>query len=315
MLLSVIVPCYNVEGSVRKTLNSLLSQNFNDYEIIAVDDGSQDSTPQILKEFEGISPLVKVINKTNGGVSSARNVGLGIAQGEYIFFLDSDDYVLPNFFQVINDEIKKKHFPGILSFGFFWDKKKRSIMPKSTGIKYFKRFLLGYENIMIWSFIAKKSLYDNFELRFEQDLSYAEDYHLFYRLFYLSQDIHTIKKVLINYTDNANSAMHKELSVSYLSSLESFTRLYVFFVRQGETGFYLKAMKNILIQNYLSLRWKYLANNNRSTKLNEIFKRHRASIPILPPLQLSPFFIYNMIYSLILYIRDSEFRNKYKFNV
>ena len=308
MLLSIIVPCYNVEASLRKTLDSLLCQNYTDYEIITINDGSTDSTLSILKEYEKNFQMVKVIDKKNGGVSSARNLGLDMAQGEYIFFLDSDDYVYPNFFKIITEELQKKRYPGIIAFGFFWEKKKRNVAPKATGMKYFKRFLLGYENIMIWSFIAKKSLYDKYSLKFDSSLSYAEDYHLFYRLFYLSQDIHTIKTILIHYTDNANSAMHKKLSAAYLSSLDSFVKLDKFFVENGETGFYHRTMRNIQIQNYLSLKRKYLASREKDQLLDSLFKKYRMLVPSLPPLQLSPFFLYNLIYTIILHVRDSEFR-------
>lgn len=312
MLLSVIIPCYNVESSVRKTLDSLLTQNFTDYEIIAVNDGSKDSTLSILKEYETNYPLVKVIDKPNGGVSSARNKGLDVAKGDYIFFLDSDDYVYPNFFQTVTEEIKKKNNPGIIAFGFYWEKRQKDVLPQSTGINYFNRFLKGYENIMIWSYVARRSLYEDFRLRFDTTLSYAEDYHLFYRLFYLSQDIQVIKKAIIYYTDNANSAMHKKLSPSYLSSLESFVKLDNFFVENGETGFYHKAMRNIQIQNYLSLRRKYLAFGEKDDVLDSLFLKYRWLVPTFPPFQLSPFFAYNLIYTTLLWIKDPDFRTMKK---
>lgn len=96
MLLSIIIPCYNAEPWMALCLDSILSQGVDDMEIIAVNDGSKDLTLEILRDYSSRYPaIVKVIDKPNGGVSSARNAGLDIAQGEYIMFVDADDILLP----------------------------------------------------------------------------------------------------------------------------------------------------------------------------------------------------------------------------
>lgn len=91
MKLSIIVPVYNVEKYLAKCLESLLSQDTEDYEVIVVNDGSTDDCPQILEGFH--SPRLRVFSKPNGGQSSARNFGLERARGEYVFFVDSDDFI------------------------------------------------------------------------------------------------------------------------------------------------------------------------------------------------------------------------------
>ena len=90
---SVIVPVYNAEKHLYRCIDSLLSQSFTDFELILVDDGSPDNCPAICDEYAAKDPRVVVIHKKNGGVSSARNAGLDIANGKYITFCDSDDYV------------------------------------------------------------------------------------------------------------------------------------------------------------------------------------------------------------------------------
>lgn len=92
MRFSIIIPCYKVEQYLHQCVDSVLVQTFEDYEIILVDDGSPDSCPAICDEYSKKSNKVKVIHKTNGGLSDARNAGLDIAQGEYVMFLDSDDW-------------------------------------------------------------------------------------------------------------------------------------------------------------------------------------------------------------------------------
>lgn len=90
-LLSIIVPIYNVEPYLRACLDSILRQNFTDYELILIDDGSLDDSGKICDEYASSDKRIIVIHKKNGGVSSARNAGLDIARGEYITFVDSDD--------------------------------------------------------------------------------------------------------------------------------------------------------------------------------------------------------------------------------
>lgn len=96
-LISVIVPIYKVEAYLSKCVNSLLAQTYENIEIILVDDGSPDNCPQVCDEFAKSYANVKTYHKENGGLSSARNYGVERANGEYVAFVDSDDYVEPNY--------------------------------------------------------------------------------------------------------------------------------------------------------------------------------------------------------------------------
>lgn len=95
--ISVIVPIYKVEPYLRRCVDSLIRQSYEDFELILVDDGSPDNCGVICDEYAAADPRVQVIHKTNGGLSDARNAGLEIARGEYIAFVDSDDWVAPNY--------------------------------------------------------------------------------------------------------------------------------------------------------------------------------------------------------------------------
>lgn len=92
-MISVIIPIYNVEKYLPKCVDSVINQTYKDIEIILVDDGSPDRCPEICDEYTKIDDRIKVIHKLNGGLSDARNAGLDIATGEYIGFIDSDDYI------------------------------------------------------------------------------------------------------------------------------------------------------------------------------------------------------------------------------
>ena len=125
MKLSIIVPIYNVAPFLRKCVDSLLAQDISDYEIILVDDGSTDDSgaiadeltayPQPLPERRGV--LMKVIHQENKGLSAARNTGIAVAQGEYIMFVDSDDYLQPNVLRTLMEQIERNNL-DVLRFRY-----------------------------------------------------------------------------------------------------------------------------------------------------------------------------------------------------
>ena len=99
--ISIIVPVYNVEKYIAECIESVLNQNFEDYELILVDDGSKDNSLSICREYAEKDERIRVFSKENGGVSSARNFGFDKAEGEYITFIDSDDYVSPDYCSIL----------------------------------------------------------------------------------------------------------------------------------------------------------------------------------------------------------------------
>jgi len=106
--ISVIVPIFNVEKYLKISIDSVLGQSFKDYELILVDDGSPDSCPAICDEYAAVNECVKVIHKENGGLSDARNAGISVAIGQYLLFLDSDDYIADGSFEKISQTIKHR---------------------------------------------------------------------------------------------------------------------------------------------------------------------------------------------------------------
>lgn len=105
--ISIIIPFYNVEKYIAKCIDSILTQTFTDFECILVNDGSPDNSPEICNEYAKKDERIKVIHKENGGVSSARNAGLNIAQGKWITFVDSDDWINDNYLKIMYDNAIK----------------------------------------------------------------------------------------------------------------------------------------------------------------------------------------------------------------
>lgn len=106
-IISILVPIYKVEVYLQRCIDSVLSQDFEDYELILVDDGSPDRCPVIVDEAARKNSRVKSVHKENGGLPSARLAGFHVAQGEYVVFLDSDDWLLPGALQLLYDNIQK----------------------------------------------------------------------------------------------------------------------------------------------------------------------------------------------------------------
>jgi glycosyltransferase involved in cell wall biosynthesis len=104
MKFSIIIPAFNVEIYLRQCLDSVLTQSFTDYEVICINDGSTDESGDILNEYSRVNRNIKVIHQENKGLSAARNAGIKIAQGKYIFFLDSDDWLEPNALKILTDK-------------------------------------------------------------------------------------------------------------------------------------------------------------------------------------------------------------------
>ena len=107
--ISIIVPIYGVEQYLRKCVDSLLNQDIpsSEYEIILVDDGSPDTCPQICDEYAAADENIRVVHRENGGLSAARNSGIEVAQGEYIMFVDSDDYIEPNVLKGLQLQVER----------------------------------------------------------------------------------------------------------------------------------------------------------------------------------------------------------------
>lgn len=108
-LISVIVPIYNVEKYLARCVDSIVNQTYINLEIILVDDGSPDLCPQMCDDYAEKDSRIKVVHKKNGGLSDARNAGMAVATGEYIGFIDSDDYVSDDFFECLLDVMNKEN--------------------------------------------------------------------------------------------------------------------------------------------------------------------------------------------------------------
>lgn len=118
-MITVVVPVYNVENYIKKCVESILNQTYRKLEIILVDDGSTDKSGEICDEFSVIDSRIKVIHKKNGGLSDARNAGLKIATGNYVTFVDSDDYIAVDMYRTMIEAMNRnKAEIGVCGIGY-----------------------------------------------------------------------------------------------------------------------------------------------------------------------------------------------------
>lgn len=164
---SIIIPCYNVEKYVKQCINSILSQSINDYEIIVVNDGSTDNTYRIIKENYEKNAYIKIINQKNKGLAESRNVGINNASGEYLIFIDSDDYwedskalqKIKDYIEKFNNDIILIGYTKIFSNNKLTTKKKIGFS-QEKGVEYLIK--TNYYKACAWDkIIRKKVIKDN----------------------------------------------------------------------------------------------------------------------------------------------------------
>ena len=221
MKVSVIVPVYNTENYLRKCLDSLVNQTFKDFEVIVVNDGSSDNSQNIINEYISKYPFIKAFRKENGGISSARNTGLNYATGEYIAFVDSDDYVEMFFLEKMYEKaINSNSDVVICDYYALNEKEKRKVschMNMSPDDKI--EFLLSPP--MVWSKLIKKSFFD--KVRFTEGLFY-EDLDICVRMLPLVNKVSFVDEPLYDYyLQHSGSAMTQTTFNTHL--LDIFTVL------------------------------------------------------------------------------------------
>ena len=212
VLLTVVIPIYNVEKYLKRCIESVLSQTWNNYDILLIDDGSTDSSPQICDDYVKTYDFISVIHKENGGLSQARNTGISHAKGEYVYFPDSDDWLEPQTFTELAEVLESQEF-DIVSFNREFVKGEEDIIiPKSKVIQVFSgrdafvqmlkhSYITGFANDKIY----KKSLFIDNNILFPEG-KYYEDLGTNYKLFLSAKKVYATNQKYYNYLiDNPDS--------------------------------------------------------------------------------------------------------------
>lgn len=290
---SIIMPVYNVEKYIKKSIISVLNQTYDNFELIVVIDGSNDNSANIAKEFLNIDTRVKVVYKKNGGLSDARNYGLKLSNGDYIMFLDSDDYINENLVKECVDFSEKNNL-DVTICGFNADfvdndeslKYRNKIVPKNNiynrenfnEINIDDKFynLIGYA----WNKLYRASIIKENEVEFIKGLSLIEDIEFNYVIFNNVDRIGFLDKPLYHYIQrNRISLVNSKYTNFYELKLRA-AKLRVellkdwnfdkVFIENEASKLYFSALKSALREACLSGPEKY---NKKELNIKNIIKQ------------------------------------------
>lgn len=236
MKYSVIIPIYNAEKTIRRCVDSLLTDRYADAEIILVNDGSKDRSGEICSEYAEKERNIRYIEKENGGVSTARNAGLDAASGELILFVDSDDYVSPSIFSVIDRTCADMPVDFIQFSYRFDDGINQWARPKKAFIARDRKTLMPYIVDAIcrktinapWAKLYKRELIEANHIRFPVGVSVAEDrvFNIAYSFYIQSYAVSNQVLYVVN-TENEHSLSrkrHTDLQQQFVVADEFFSR-------------------------------------------------------------------------------------------
>lgn len=241
--ISVIVPCYNQATYLDETLATVLNQTHNEWECIIINDGSTDFTKDVALKWTKKDSRFNYIEKTNGGLSSARNAGIKSARGDYVQFLDADDLIKPFKFEKQLNNISTSDI-SVCDYFSFVDgtaekAKYRYLSPFLDEKTYKKEIIVDWEyrkSIPCHCIIFKKKLIDDFNLLFNEDLPNHEDWEFWVKLFYHSNSLSNTNEVFALYRIRhvSMSVDHKLMRKGFLLAANSLKR---YFKSQADTTF------------------------------------------------------------------------------
>lgn len=283
-LLSIIIPVYNCEKYIGRCIESVIRQTYTNLEIILVDDGSNDKSLSICEEYAEKDSRIKVIHKSNGGVSSARNCGIKACTGDYIGFIDSDDYIDETMYEELLNALLRNNTQISMCryYNVSGEQKTISKLIADTETISNEHFLLDIFNYncmgVLWNKLFKRQLFfkNDSLILFREDIHLCEDVLILTMLAKYSTDIAVCSKPLYNYVVSTDSLCHGNFNERKLTVIQALDLI----VEQCRSDF-----PSILnAANYFSVTFKIQvllslyddAENNHSKQINDIKKRLRS---------------------------------------
>ncbi|WP_407441616.1 glycosyltransferase family 2 protein [Fibrobacter sp.] len=231
--ISIVIPVYNSAKYLRECLDSICRQSFTEWEVVAVDDGSSDESPKILDEYAAADARIRVVHKANGGVSAARNDGLDAAVGEYVLFVDSDDWLDDEALEVMIGASENSDADMVVADHFTWREKNGTETPQHFFEKEFeansRKDLIRLQQMTLyqgyapyasdccdtlfpapWAKLIKKNLLDKFNIRFNTKLKLYEDGLFILNLLQHAEKVRCIRNVVYHYRIVSSSLCHKD---------------------------------------------------------------------------------------------------------
>lgn len=246
--ISVIIPMYNVEKYLKECIDSVLNQSYKNIEVILVDDGSPDNSGKIADKYALKDKRVKSIHKENGGISDARNVGMEHMTGDYVMFIDSDDFLLPNALKVLENKLEKENADYVIANyinsdedGTLWDNpvfRREKYKEFKLNIKdYFDSFFIM--NSAVWNKMFDCKFIKELNLQFVKGLP-AEDAIFTTYCFIKSKKVYYIPDIVYSYRQrNAGTSISMNCTYKYFNGInDAYKIIYDNFNQNNELGFY-----------------------------------------------------------------------------
>lgn len=228
-LISVIVQVYKVEKYLPACLDSLLAQTYRNFELIVVNDGSPDDCWQIMQRYAAQDARVRIFNKENGGVSSARNFGLDVARGEYIGFVDSDDFVLPQYLEWLYDALcscgtrmAMCRYRGIQENQSLWTVTECPAPQRITAENY--SWMREWSGGHCWRMLTHREILR--DIRFDPALLYGEDTLFFVMEFLKAGSLAFLNCPLYAYLERPDSAVRQKPSLRFYTAALAWERVW-----------------------------------------------------------------------------------------
>ncbi|AQW92599.1 glycosyltransferase family 2 protein [Elizabethkingia anophelis] len=220
-LVSVIIPVYNAENTLHIAMDSLLGQSYQPIELVVVNDCSKDGTHSVLQKYEAKLAqyegfFIKIINhEANQGVAAARNTGLNNVTGDYIYYVDADDYIEKNAIELMVDKILKTEADIVgcnwyLSFNQNERKMNQSLFV--SPIEAIQKMLNGTMRWNLWLFMVRRSLYEEYNIRFLDGMNMGEDMMVMIKLFTHAEKVSYIDYALYHYGQSNEDSLTKTYS-------------------------------------------------------------------------------------------------------
>ena len=271
---SIIVPVYNVEKYIKKCLDSIFDQSFKDFEVIVVNDGTKDDSMKIVKDYK-----VTIINQDNKGLSEARNNGVKKSKGDYIIFIDSDDYIEKDLLKRINESISNN--PDVVRFqvkDIIEDKiveYKEKEYTDLDGNDAFK-IITGFHYVEpAWLYAYKSSFYINNKFKFKKG-TYHEDFGLIPLILLKSNKVNIINYCGYCYVKRSNSIMTNTDYNKVIKKVEDTFIHYDYLIEEGkkvkkDTSFYNSFISNCLIMKVTELKGKDYKKYKKELDKRKVF--------------------------------------------
>ncbi len=314
---SVIVPFYNVERYIEKCLNTLVNQTLKEIEIIVVNDGSKDNSKQIVEKIVKQFPDKMVyLEKENGGLSDARNYALPYAKGEYIAFLDSDDYVEKDMYEKMY-KLAKIENSDMVECDFYWEYPKQP--KKDEGQRYQgKKEMLEKVRVVAWNKLIKKEVLEMANVKFPKGYRY-EDVEFTYKLIPYLEKVSFLKEPCVHYVQREGSISNSqnERTKEIFDVLEHVIQYYqekgiyetyqieleYIYIRYAFCSSFLRIVKipdKIVREKLLTETWEKVNTKFPNWKKNEILRSNRSGKKLyMRTLNQLTFKIYSQIFRRI----------------